>query len=197
MAEKSTVSIIITAGYHTNRSYLARSFAKMLTELGFEVDLSHVGVIDIEPPCDVEKGPVIDPNSNAKFSLSEHYLGTPIQLEPLPYGKAQPLVRPAVPQLMGRDEVGIAAIGGPNTGKSTLLHMFGDLLESEEVESEQIKYDMISEDYFAEWSTEELLHNMQKIKSSTKVVLYTRKSYASEPLALVLASTDNYVQTET
>lgn len=195
MADKAVVNLIITAGIHTNRSFVARSFAQMLTELGFEVDMSHVGVHDYEPHVGGEKDEDIEASPSAKFKLSEHYVGTPIQLDQT-RGVPQPLVRPAVPQLLGRDETSVAVLGGPNTGKSTLLHMFGDFLKSKEVEEECIQYAMIGEDYFAAWSSEELMHNMQNVKANSRVVFYTRRSYASEPLEMVLASTDGYSVTK-
>lgn len=192
MSEKAEAILIITAGVHTNRSYVARSFANHLTELGVEVDLSHVGHDDIDHAGVVmDKEEEFESGEHSRFTLSEHYVGIPIQLEPT-VSKPQPLVRPAVPTLLDRQETGVAVLGGPNIGKSTLLHMFGDFLKSNHVDEERIKYAMIGEDYFSEWSTEELMHNLRKIKTSTKVVIYTRRSYTAEPLQLVLSSTDGY-----
>lgn len=193
MTDKAVATIIITAGHSTNRSFLARSFGNMLVQLGFEVDLSHVGQHDIEPPSMdvVEKIEVVDGTLGTKYLMSEHRIGAPIQLDNQ-RNKPQAFVRPAVPQLLERHEVSVAVLGGPNIGKSTLLYMFGDFLKSREVDQERIKYTTLGEDYFAEWPAEALLDNMRQIKAKTKVVIYTRRSYGSESMAMLMATTDGH-----
>lgn len=199
MTDKAVATLIITAGVHTNRTFLARSFGNMLLELGFDVDMSKVGQDDIEPGM----GGIVDKDENfgdpsgvvGKYLMSEHFVGTPIRLDhPVVQASApaQPLVRPAVPQLLERRDVGVAVLGTPNIGKSTLLRMFGDFLKSKEVSEDRISYAMIGEDYFEHWTSEELMHNLQQIKAKTLVRIYTRRSYGSEQFAMILASTDGY-----
>jgi hypothetical protein len=197
MSDKAKVvaTLLITAGVHTNRTFLARSFGNMLIELGFDVDMSNVAQDDIEPGM----GGIVDKDENfgdptapvGRYLMSEHFVGTPIQLDHSA-GKPQPLVRPAVPQLLERRDTGIAILGTPNIGKSTLLRMFGDFLKSKEVSDDRISYSMIGEDYFEHWTTEQLMHNLQAIKANTIVRIYTRRSYGSEQYAMIMASTDGY-----
>lgn len=191
MSNKVDLQVIITAGFGTNRSFLARDFGHMLTNLGFEVDLSRVAVVDSEPPCDVEKGPVLGTNGQYKFVISEHYVGTPINLNPPGGAPARgPMVRPAVPQLIDRNQTSISVLGGPNTGKTTVMDMLCDYLKSKEVSDEQIERIAIGEDYYR--TGEELMHNIQQIKPLVRIVIYTRRAFTAVPLDLLLESCDGH-----
>lgn len=195
MTDKAIATLIVTAGVHTNRTFIARSFGNMLAELGVEVDMSNVAQDDIEPSM----GGIVDKDETfgdttgvvGKYLMSEHFVGTPIRIDP-GHGEKRPLVRPAVPQLLERRDTGIAVLGPPNIGKSTLLRVFGDFLKSKEVSDDRISYSMIGEDYFEHWTIEQLMHNLQSIKANTLVRIYTRRSYGSEQYAMIMASTDGY-----
>jgi hypothetical protein len=189
MADKTIVRIIITAGVHTNRTYIARKFGMILGEINFDVDLSNVPASDNEPHLPGEKEEDVAAGVGTRFLLSEHRLGTPFVLDqgrPAP----KPLVRPAVQHLFEPRHTGFAVIGGPNCGKSTLIDLFADFLKSEGMADELITKQLIGEDF--EWTKEQLLENMRSIKQRIQVVFYTRRAYGSEHLEPLLSTTDGY-----
>lgn len=189
MSEKKEVIVIITAGFQTNRSFLARSLGNHLSSLGFEVDLSDVRHEDTECDGSRFKGEVYAPDRPYKYVMTEHYVSTPIQMDP-----ARPLppilVRPHVERYWDRFETNIAVLGKANTGKSTLLRLCGDFLLSKEVDKERVDYTGLREAYFAEWSTEELMYLVDRVKEVTKVIIHTRQSRTSEALEAILTTTE-------
>jgi hypothetical protein len=196
MSQKQDVTVIITAGFNTNRSYVARCFAQTLTDLGVEVDMTAVGVVDIEPPCDVEKGPQMEMGEGFRYILSEHMLSIPFQLEPSaekPVTEAQFRVKPAVPHAFPFNQTGIAVIGRANTGKSTIINLFNDFLKSKGVEQDQIEFQMM-DIVGHEVVQENLRECLANIKSRVRVKIYTRMAKRSSPLEAVLATTDGYTK---
>jgi hypothetical protein len=192
MSNKKEVIVIITAGFATNRGFLARSFGNHLTSLGIEVDLSHVGTEDTECVGRSSKDELFAGTMMYKYVLSEHYVTSPsITLDPV-RDPPKVRVRPPVQHPVNVHETCVAVLGAVNTGKSVVMRTIGEFLKSKEVAEDRIEYTTLREDYFAEWSMEELLHIVENVKTSTKVVFYTRQSSNSNTLESVLASTENY-----
>lgn len=194
MSDKQQVAVIITAGYNTNRTYVARCFAQTLTELGVEVDMTSIGLVDDEPPCDVEKGPQMEMGEGFRYVLSEHMLSVPFQLD-IPCGQElkEPTyyVKPAVQHSFPFNQTGIAVIGRANTGKSTIINLFSDFLKSKGVEGDQIEFNMY-DTVGHEVVQENLRECLAKVKHRIVVKMYTRRTLRSNSLDVMMRTFDGY-----
>jgi hypothetical protein len=190
MEEKAVVSVIITAGWKVNRTYLARLFADFISnELGLETDISHLGLVDSEPPCDVEKGPFC--SAGDRFILSEHSLNVPFRLDPQdPVPEA--VVRPGLPPALWGNEILVSVIGAPNAGKGTLISAFWQMLDARaDLRDNVIEYRMLDHGETMPLSVDRLKLQVERIRPRVKVVLYTRRAVLGTALSEVLKSTDN------
>lgn len=189
MSNKETVYVIVTAPFATNRGYLARTMATHLTSYGLDVDVSNVPVLDVEPPCDVEKGPVID--EFATFHFSEHFIGRTFALSVTePQTTA---IKPAPQQTFHRQGHGIAVLGTANSGKSTIISLLSDQLRSTERGIKQPhSFKMIGEE--SPTPIEQAVRNVERIKDRIKVVFHVRRSKLNASLDEVLAECDQVAQ---
>lgn len=189
MSDKQTVHVIVTAPFATNRGYLARTMATHLVSHGLDVDVSGVPVVDIEPPCDVEKGPVID--EFATFHFSEHFIGRTFALTAT---EAQTTaIKPAPQSTFHRQGHGIAVLGAANSGKSTIISLLSDQLRSTERGIKQAhSFKMIGEE--SPTPIEQAVRNVERIKDRIVVVFHVRRAKLSASLDEVLAACDQVVK---
>ena len=191
MSDKQTIHVIVTAPFATNRGYLARTMATHLASHGLDVDVSRVPVVDIEPPCDVEKGPVVD--EFATFHFSEHFTGYTFALS-----SAEPrtiAIKPAPQQTFHRQGHGIAVMGVANSGKSTIISLLSDQLRSTERGIKQAhSFKMIGEE--SPTPIEQAVRNVERIKDRIVVVFHVRRSKLNATLDEVLAECDRVTKVE-
>lgn len=125
------VIVLITSPFATNRAFLSQMLHKYLRLKGLDrVNIDNVPIVDLEPPCNVEKGQVIAGNSS--FIISEHQMCRQIRMEPVE-GELPFVCRPSVAQQFSGNDSGIAVIGAPNSGKSVVMKLIVECLNEAEV----------------------------------------------------------------
>lgn len=188
MAYSKQVHVILSTPFTTNRAFLARMLHSYFVKKGLEqVSIENVPVVDYEPPCDVEKGPVIAGRSS--FVISEHQMCRPHRLDadsPEP-----PFVcRPSVPQQFGAGASGIAVIGSPNCGKSTIMKLIVDCLAEAEVSRTcpQRIETLGDEPLPTSWMAEQNVPRLNEREIG--IYFHVRRSISHSTLEEILASCD-------
>jgi len=189
MSDKKQVHVILTAPYRTNRCFLARMLATSLAEKGITVDISNVPMIDIEPPVDVEKGPSVA--TGAVFYITEHMLGRPFVLESMPEDQrpSSPICKPALAIAFPGVGHGLAVIGAAGTGKSTIMKLLCECLNTSDVTKhfpQSIKT-LGEEPLPVAWLAEK---NVEQIKERVEVIFYVRRSKVQSSLKEILDGCD-------
>lgn len=188
MSQNKQVNVIITTPFGTNRAFLTRMIHSYLTTKGLtRVNIDNVPVVDIEPPCDVEKGPVLA--SNSIFVISEHQLCRQFKLEP-DSDEPPTVCRPPITQQIGRGVNGIAVIGTHNTGKSTIMKLIVECLNEAEVSrAHPQRIETIGNEALpTAWMAEQAVPRLNE--REIEVIIHVRRSISQSSLEQILESCD-------